>query len=149
MRTPFSCESMACLMFLRSPWLKGLSGLCCTFYYSFLTTCGMDESLGLHSLHLISFFGLGLTWIGYGPFFLQFDPYLSLLLVYGLTSVPTTPFHCSCHVTTWLVLAGPLLGLPRTFLLYGPFFGSFHSFGHPQPTLLLWASLAHFVLTFL
>ena len=63
MRTPLSCESMACPMFLRSPWLKGLSGLCCTFCYSFLTSCGMDESLGLHSLHLISFFGLGLTCI--------------------------------------------------------------------------------------
>ena len=34
----------------------------------FLTLCGVDESLGLHSLHLAS--SLGWALLGYGPFLL-------------------------------------------------------------------------------
>ena len=62
-RAPLSCESMACLLFMRLSWPGGLLGLCYTFCCSFLTFCGMNEFLGLHSLHLISFFGLGLVWV--------------------------------------------------------------------------------------
>ena len=58
-RAPLLCESMACLLFMHLPWPGGLSGLCCTFCYSFLTSCGMDESLGLHSLYL----SLSLGWV--------------------------------------------------------------------------------------
>ena len=43
------------------PWPGGLSGLCYMFCCSFLTSCGVDESLDFHSLHLILFFGLGLA----------------------------------------------------------------------------------------
>ena len=75
MCAPLSCESMTCLLFMRLPLPGGLFGLCCTFYYSFLTSCGMDKLLGLHSLHLVSSFGWVL--LGYGLFFLLFGPYLS------------------------------------------------------------------------
>ena len=60
--------------------------------------------------------GMARVLFGYGPFFFQFGPYLSLLLVCGLTSVPATSFCCFCHVTTRLMLARPLLCLPCTFL---------------------------------
>ena len=63
MHTLLSCKSMACLLFMRLPWPVSLSGLCCTFCYLFLTSCGVNESPSLHSLHLISFFGLGLAWV--------------------------------------------------------------------------------------
>ena len=112
---------MACLLFMRLPSPKGLSSLCYTFCCSILTSYGVNESLGLHSLHLISFFGLGLVWVW---------------------AFLATPFHCFCHITTWLVLARPLLGLPCTFLLFNSRCPVF------SPGLILipsWVSLAHFI----
>ena len=41
--------------------------------------------------------------------------------------------QCSCWVNSHTILG---------------FLGPFHSFGHPWPTLFLWASLAHSILTF-
>ena len=78
------------------------------------------------------------------------------------------PPRCSYHVSIWLVLAGPFLGLLYAFLLlnsnslvlslglYSCCFGlpwpilspssslgPFYSFGHPWPVSFLWASSAH------
>ena len=59
---PLSYKSMAYLLSMHLPLLGGLSGLCYTFCYLFFTSCGVDESLSLHSLHLF-FFRLGLAWV--------------------------------------------------------------------------------------
>ena len=72
-RTPLPFVSMACLLFMHSPWPGGLSGLCYTFCYSFLTSCGVDESLDFHSLYLAS----SLAWVllRHEPFLLQSNLY--------------------------------------------------------------------------
>ena len=159
---PLPCVSMVCLLFMRLPWPEGLSGLCCTFYYSFLTSCKVDESLGFHSLYLAS----SLCWVllGHGPFLLQSNPY-SLC---GLVDTFAMSSCCLCYVIIWLVLAGPLLGLLYTFLLLSSsrpvlllglyshcfglprpissiwgFLGLFCSFGHPRPVSFPRASSAH------
>ena len=56
-RALLPCESRACLLFMRLPWPEGLSSLCCSFCHSLLTSCGMDELLGLSSLYLAFFVG--------------------------------------------------------------------------------------------
>ena len=56
MRAPLPYESIACLVFTRLPLLAGLSGpAACSVAH--LTLCSVAESLGLHSLHLISSLG--------------------------------------------------------------------------------------------
>ena len=160
MRAPLPCMSMACLMFMRLPWPGGLSGLCWTFCYSFLTSCGVDESLDFHSLYIAS--SLGWVLLGHGHFLLQSNPYL----LCGLADTFAMSLHCFCHVIIWLVLAGPFLGLLYTFLLLGSsspvlslglycfglswlissiwgFLGPFYSFRHPQPISFPQASSAH------
>ena len=63
MRAPFLYESIACLVFKRLPLPIVLSGpAACSV--ACLTCCGVDESLGLHSLHLVS--SLGWVLLGYG-----------------------------------------------------------------------------------
>ena len=93
---PLSCESITYLLFMHLPLPACLFGLCCTFCYSFLTLCGVDESLGLHYLHLVS----SLVWVllRCEPFLIQFSPCLFLLLVCRLASIPAMPLHCFCHV---------------------------------------------------
>ena len=103
------CESRVCLLFMHLPWPGGLSGLCCLFCHSFLTSCGMDELLGLRSLYLA--FSLGWVLLGHGPFLLQSSP----CLLCGLADTVATLPYCLCHVAFWLVLVGPHLGLPHTF----------------------------------
>ena len=66
-RAPLPYESIACLVLTHLPLLAGLSGLVARFV-SRLTLCGMDESLGLHSLLLVS--SLGWVLLRLGPFFL-------------------------------------------------------------------------------
>ena len=56
MRAPLPCESMACLLFMRLPLPVGLSGPTAQSA-ACLTLCVVDDSLGLHSLHLISSLG--------------------------------------------------------------------------------------------
>ena len=56
MCAPLPYESIACLGFTRLPLSTGLSGPTAHFAAG-LALCGMDESLGLHSLHLISSLG--------------------------------------------------------------------------------------------
>ena len=56
MRAPLPCESIACLVLTHLPLPVGLSGPVARFV-SRLTHCGMDESLGLHSLLLVSSLG--------------------------------------------------------------------------------------------
>ena len=100
-----------------------------------------------HSVFILctSFHSLGRVLFGYGPSVLQFGPYFSLLLVCGSTNVPVTPVRCFCHVTTWLVLAGPAMyfsfiqfTLASAFCWVNPhtmlgFLDLFYSFGHPSP----------------
>ena len=153
---PLLCESMAYLLFIRLPWLRALFGLCC----SFLISCGVDESLGLHSLHLISFFGMGLNLV-----------WALLPSVRPLSFFTSSLWvdQCSCHAILLLlpldlcllsliwvchVLFSYSIHVPQCFYRFNPhiilgFLGPFHSFRHPQPALFLWASLAYFVLTFL
>ena len=50
-------------MFMRLPLSTGLFGPVMCFV-AHLTLCGVDESLGLHSLHLVS--SLGWVLLGYG-----------------------------------------------------------------------------------
>ena len=138
MRAPLPCESMACLLFMRLPWPGGLSGLCCTFCYSFLTFCAVDESLGLRSLYPASSVGWVLLW--HGPF-----------LLCELADNPAILPHCLCHVASWLMLPGPPLDLPCTFLLLSScspvlLLGLFsYNFGLPWPVLFLWAFSARFI----
>ena len=68
----------------------------CAFCCSFLTLCGVDEPLGLHSLHFIS--SLGWVLLGYRPFLLQYSPCLLSLLVRGSIDTSTVPLYCFCHV---------------------------------------------------
>ena len=142
---PLPCESMACLLFMRLPWPEGLSGLCCTFCYSFLTFCGVDESLGLRSLYPASSVGWVLLW--HGPFLLQSSP----CLLCELADNPAILPHCLCHVASWLMLPGPPLDLPCTFLLLSScspvlLLGLFsYNFGLPWPVLFLWAFSARFI----
>ena len=67
MRAPFLYESITCLGFMRLPLLASLSSLAAHFAAR-LTLCGVDKSLGLHSLHLVS--SLGRVLLGYGLFLL-------------------------------------------------------------------------------
>ena len=60
-------ESIACLVFMHLPLPAGLSGPT-TCFATRLTFCGVDESLGLHSLHLVS--SLGWVLLRYGFFLL-------------------------------------------------------------------------------
>ena len=103
------CDSKACLLFMRLPWPGGLSGLCCSFYHSFLTSCGVGELLGFRSLYLA--FSLGWVLLGHRPFLLQSSP----CLLCRSTDTSAMPPHCLCHVAFWSVLIGPPLGLPHTF----------------------------------
>ena len=67
MRALLLYETIACLVFKRLPLPIVLSGLdACSV--ACLTCCGMDESLGLHSSHLIS--SLGWVLLGHGSFLL-------------------------------------------------------------------------------
>ena len=66
-RAPLPYESIACLVFTRLPLPAGLSGPA-THFAAHLPLCGLDESLDLHSLHLVS--SLGWVLLGYGPFLL-------------------------------------------------------------------------------
>ena len=67
MRAPLPYESTAGLAFTRLPLLVSLSGsVACSA--ARLTFCGVDESLGLHSLHLVS--SLGWVLLRYGFFLL-------------------------------------------------------------------------------
>ena len=67
MRAPLLDESIACLVFTRLSLPTGLSGPA-AHSVARLTRCGVNESLGLHSSHLISF--LGWVLLGHGPFLL-------------------------------------------------------------------------------
>ena len=104
-----------------------------------------------HSIFILytSFHSLSL--FGYGPSFLQFGPYLSLLLVYGSTSVPATSFHCFCHVTTRLVLARPFWAYHALFFYsihvaqYFCWVNSHTILGFLGPFHFLWASSARFI----
>ena len=69
MRAPLLCESIACLV------LMCLLLLAC--FAACLTFCGMGESLGLHSLHLIS--SLGWVLLGCGPLLLSIQQRLVLI----------------------------------------------------------------------
>ena len=147
---------MACLLFMCLPWLRGLSGLCYTFCHSFLASCGVDESLGFHSLYLASF--LGWVLLGHGPFLLQSNPYPFCRLVSTHTMSP----HCFYHAIVWFVLVRPLwayctfsfCSVPVaqyyrwacTHAILG-FLGPFHCFGASLAhSIALGASLAHFIL---
>ena len=63
MCAPLPYKSITCLVFMRLPLPTGLFGLVMCFV-AHLTLCGVDESLGLHSLHLVS--SLGWVLLGYG-----------------------------------------------------------------------------------
>ena len=67
MRAPFSYKSIACLLFTRLLLLVGLSSIA-TCSVACLTFCGVGESLGPHSSHLIS--SSGWVLLGHGPFLL-------------------------------------------------------------------------------
>ena len=56
MRAPLLYESIACLGFMRLPLPAGLFGPA-AHSATRLTLYGMDESLDLHSLHLVSSLG--------------------------------------------------------------------------------------------
>ena len=136
---PLSCESMACLLFMRLPWLGGLSGLCYMFCCSFLTSCGVNESLDLHSLYLISLFELVWVWA-----------LLSSVWPLSFFTSGLWVNQCSCHVIPLLLpcyystcACQAFLGLPCTFLLFNSRCSLFSAGLILIPS---WASLAHFIL---
>ena len=61
MRAPFSCESMACLSFMRLPLPADLSGLAMHFCYLILTFCGVGDS-GSSFFAFRFLLGLCLAW---------------------------------------------------------------------------------------
>ena len=63
MRALLLYKSISCLVFMCLPLPVGLFGPA-TCYSACLTLCGVDESLGLHSLLLVS--SLGWVLLGYG-----------------------------------------------------------------------------------
>ena len=125
MRAPLPYESKACLSFMRLPWPGGLSSLCWPFCHLFLTSCGVDELLGLRSLYLT--FSLSWVLLGHRLFLLQSSP----CLLCGLADTSATPPHSLLLSSCSPVL---LLGL---FSYY---------FGLPWPILFLWASSACFII---
>ena len=124
------------------PWPRGLSDLRYTFCYSFLTFCGLDESLDFHSLYIAS--SLGWVLLGHGHFLLQSNPYL----LCGLADTFAMSLHCFCHVIIWLVLAGPFLGLLYTFLLFSSSSSvlslGLYCFGLSWPISSIWGFLGPF-----
>ena len=56
MHAPLPYKSIACLVFMSLPLPVGLSGPTARSATR-LTLCVVDDSLGLHSLHLVSFLG--------------------------------------------------------------------------------------------
>ena len=67
MCAPLIYKSITCLVFMCLPLSAGLSSpTACSVAH--LTCCGMDESLGLHSLDLVS--SLGRVLLRYGIFLL-------------------------------------------------------------------------------
>ena len=71
MCAPLLCESIACLVLTRLLLPMGLSSIAACSV-TCLTFCGVGESLGLHSLHLVS--SLGWVLLGCGPLFLSIRP---------------------------------------------------------------------------
>ena len=142
---PLSCESMACLLFMRLPWPGGLSGLCYMFCCSFLTSCGVNESLGLHSLYLISLFEL--VWVqAFLPSVWPLSFFTSGLWV-SQCSYHVIPLLLPCYYSTCACWAffGPAMHfsfiqfmLLIVFCWVNPytilgFLGPFYSIGHPWP----------------
>ena len=75
MRAPLPCEFIACLVFTSLLLLVSLSGIAMCLV-ACLTFCGIGESLGLYSSHLVS--SLGWVLLGCEPLLLSIWP-LSLL----------------------------------------------------------------------
>jgi len=75
--------------------------LCCTLWCLF-NSCGVNEFLGLHSLHLIS--SLGWALLGYGLSLLKFNPCLFSSFIHGLAGALAIPLHCSCYNIIYLCL---------------------------------------------
>ena len=71
MRARLPCEFIACLVFTRLLLPMGFSSIA-TCSAACLTFCGMGESLGLHSPHLVS--SLGWVLLGCGPLLLSIQP---------------------------------------------------------------------------
>ena len=90
MRTPLQYESIACLVFTHLLLPVGLSGIAlCSA--TCLTFCGVGESLGFHSSHLVS--SLGWVLLGCGPLLLS----IRSLFLFTLGSWADWYF---CRVTT-------------------------------------------------
>ena len=107
--TPLPFMSMACFLFMHSPWPGGLSGFCYTFCYSFLTSCGVDESLDFHSLYLAS----SLAWV-----LLRHEPFLLQSNLYPFYTAYSTIVRLGLVLTLfWASLAHFIaLGLPWPIL---------------------------------
>ena len=139
-RTPLPFVSMACLLFMHSPWPGGLSGFCYTFCYSFLTSCGVDESLDFHSLYLAS----SLAWVllRHEPFpsSIQPLPFLYCLQYYSWAWACTHailgflgPFHCFGASLAHFM---GFIGFPTNLICLVSFFGFIRSIFAYFPYLL-------------
>ena len=71
MRALLPCESIACLVLTCLLLPMALFGIAACFV-AYLTFCGVDESLGLYSLYLVS--SLGSVLLGCGPLLLSIWP---------------------------------------------------------------------------
>ena len=119
-------------------------GLVCTFYYSFLTSCGMNESLNFHSLYLLSWAGPCLI-VGFSfsnPFLTLFVSHLILLschpvilamLLFNLCL--TSFFWVCCMLSFCSIPIAQHYNWASTHAVLG-FLGPFHHFR---------ASLTHFI----
>ena len=161
MRALLSYESMACLLSMCLPLSGGLSGLCCTFCCSFLISCGVDKSLDLH--FCTSFFLWAGSCLGIGPSSFSSAPVSLFFWFVGRLTFPPHHFIASAVLPLNLCLLGffwachaPFsysIQVAQCFCWVNPhtilgFLDPFHSFRHSRPTLFLWASLAHSILTF-
>ena len=150
---PCACSTSMCVHGLSTVHAFATTWrLVCTFYCSFLTFYGVNESLSLRSLCLTSFLGWALLNCGlflFNSFFTLFTSLLAFLPCHSV--IPAI-------LIIWLMLARPFLGLLYIFLwlilvaqyyhrasihaVLG-FLGPFHPFGHPQPISFPWASLVY------
>ena len=101
MHAPVPYVSIACLLFTRLPWPRGLSGLYCLFCHSFLTSCSVDELLGLRSLYLT----FSMSWVLLGHWLMDHYSYHSGFMVF--LSICWFFFFISSHIVGLLPITGP------------------------------------------
>ena len=161
--------ALCVLHFHVSPWPICCSCVCLGLWIDlillrilllkFLTLCGMEVSLGLHSLHLISSLGWAGLCLSMGSSFFNLAPAFFMvkltLLPYRLITSTMLSFNSCLLGLLWAYHILFFYSVHIAQYFYWAYFHTilgflcpFHTFRHPRPASLLWASLAHSITTF-